>query len=123
MLPDIEIKEIRKQWKRSNSTVEVQENEQEKIEHKKNQKNQLQEQGVQEVSVEQGNDSEQQQETHHISLFLEDDEILVKKAEMESLSGGEKERLMRVVKKIRRDPERILANLRYIDRKKVRAAP
>ena len=123
MLPDIEIKEIRKQWKRSNSTVEVQENEEEKIEHKKNQKNHLQEQGVQEVSVEQGNDSEQQQETHHISLFLEDDEILVKKAEMESLSGGEKERLMRVVKKIRRDPERILANLRYIDRKKVRAAP
>ena len=68
--------------------------------------------------VEQGHESQQQQETYHISLFPEDDEILVKKAEMESC----KELLMRVVKKIRSDPERIPSNLRHTDRKKIRAA-
>ena len=41
---------------------------------------------------------------------------------MERYNEEEKELLMRVVKEIRYDPERIPPNLRYIDRKKVRAA-
>ena len=41
---------------------------------------------------------------------------------MESYNEEEKELLMRVVKEIRYEPERIPPNLRYIDRKKVRAA-
>ena len=51
--------------------------------------------------VEQGHENEQQQKTYHISSFLEDDEIVVKKAEMESYNEEDKERLMRVVKEIR----------------------
>ena len=41
---------------------------------------------------------------------------------MERYNEEEKELLMRVVKEIRCDPERIPPNLRYTDRKKVRAA-
>ena len=41
---------------------------------------------------------------------------------MERYNKEEKEMLMRVMKEIRYDPERIPPNLRYIDRKKVRAA-
>ena len=41
---------------------------------------------------------------------------------MKRYNEEEKELLMRVVKEIRYDPERIPPNLRYIDRKKVRAA-
>ena len=72
--------------------------------------------------VEQGDENEQQQKSYHVCSFLEDDEILVKKAEMERYNEEEKELLMRVAKDIRYDPERIPPNLRYIDRKKVRAA-
>ena len=39
---------------------------------------------------------------------------------MERYNDEKKELLMRVVKEIRYDPERIPSNLRYIDRKKVR---
>ena len=46
----------------------------------------------------------------------------MKKAEMERYNDEEKELLMRVAKEIRHDPERISPNLKYIDRKKVRAA-
>ena len=59
---------------------------------------------------------------HHICSFLENGEISVKKAEMERYNDEEKELLMRVVKEIRHGPERISPNLKYIDRKKVRAA-
>ena len=45
-----------------------------------------------------------------------------RKAEMKSCNEEEKEPLMRVVKEIRCDRERIPSNLRYIDRKNVRAA-
>ena len=72
--------------------------------------------------VEQGHENEQQQKTYHVCSFPEDDEILVKKAEMERYNEEEKELLMRVAKEIRYDPERIPPNLRYIDRKKVREA-
>ena len=48
--------------------------------------------------------------------------MLVKKAEMERYNEEEKELLRGAVKDIRYDPERILPNLRYIDRKNVRAA-
>ena len=71
--------------------------------------------------VEQGHENEQQQ-TFHLCSFPEDDEILVKKAEMERYNEEEKELLMRVAKEIRYDPERIPPNLRYNDRKKVREA-
>ena len=71
--------------------------------------------------VEQGHENEQQQ-TFHVCSFPEDDEILVKKAEMERYNEEEKELLMRVAKEIRYDPERIPPNLRYNDRKKVREA-
>ena len=46
----------------------------------------------------------------------------MKKTEMESYNGEEKELLMRVAKEIRYGPERIQPNLRYIDETKVRAA-
>ena len=83
---DIEIIEIRRQWERNNSTVEAQEDDQEIIEHNENKQSQLEQQGAQEFLVEQGHESEQQQETHHISSFPEDDEILPMKAETESHS-------------------------------------
>ena len=41
---------------------------------------------------------------------------------MKRYNEEEKELLMRVVKEFRYDPERIPPNLRYIDRRKVRAA-
>ena len=72
--------------------------------------------------VEQGHENEQQQKTYHICSFAGDDEILMKKGEMERCNEEEKELLMRLVKEIRYHPERISANLRYINRKKVRAA-
>ena len=81
--------------------MEIQENNQEIIEHNENKQSQLGEQEKQEVLVEQGHENEQQQKTYHISSFLEDDEIVVKKAEMESYNEEDKERLMRVVKEIR----------------------
>ena len=62
------------------------------------------------------------QKTHQICSFPEDDGILLKKAEMEKYNEEEKELLMRVMKEVRYDLERIPPNLRYIDKKKVRAA-
>ena len=61
---------------------------------------QLKEQGAQEVLVEQGHENELQQKTYHISSFPEDDELLVKKAEMKSYNEEDKELLMRVLKEI-----------------------
>ena len=121
-LTDKEIKEIRRKLERKNSKVEVQENVQEIIEDNENKQGQVEEQGAQEILVEQGHENEQQQKTYHVCSFPEDDEILVKKAEMERYNEEEKELLMRVAKEIRHDPERIPPNLRYIDRKKVREA-
>ena len=66
--------------------MEAQEDDQEIIEHNENKQSQLEQQGAQEFLVEQGHESEQQQETHHISSFPEDDEILPMKAETESHS-------------------------------------
>ena len=82
----------------------------------------MEEQDAQDILVEQEHENEQQQKENHICSFLQDDEILMKKAEKERYNEEEKELLMRVVKEIRYDPERIPPNLRYIDRKKVRAA-
>ena len=105
----------------NNSKAKVQVNDQEIIEHNENKQSQSEEQGAQEVLVEQAHKNEQQQKTCRISSYS-DDEILVKKAEIERYNEEEKELLMRVVKEIKYDPERILPNPRYIDRKKVRAA-
>ena len=121
-LADIEIEEIRSKFEQKNSKVEVQENGQEIIEHNKNKQGQSKELWVQGVLVEEGHENEQQQKTYHVCSFPEDDEILVKKAEMKRYNEEEKELLMRVVKEFRYDPERIPPNLRYIDRRKVRAA-
>ena len=121
-LTDIEIEEIERQLGRHDSTVEVQEDEQEIIKRNENEQPQLEEQRAQEVLVEQGHVSKQQQETYRISLFPYNDEILVRKAEMKRCSEEEKELLRRMVKEIRCDPEKIPPILRYIDRKKVRAA-
>ena len=79
----------------------------------------MEEQRAPEVLVEQWHESEQQHETYRIGSLTED-EILERKAEMESCN--EEEELLKVVKEIRCNPERISPNLRYIDRKKVRAA-
>ena len=86
-----------------------------------NTQGQPEERGAQEILVEQGHDNEQQQKTYHVYSSPQDDEILVKKTEMERYNEEEKELLMRVAKEIRCDPERRSPNLRYIDRK-VRAA-
>ena len=107
---------------RKNSKVEVQENVQEITEHNENKQGQAEERGAQEILVEQGHENEQQQKTYHVCSFPEDDEILVKKAEMERYNEEEKELLMRVAKEIRYDPGRIPPNLRYTDMKKVREA-
>ena len=64
--------------------MEVQGNDQEILEHNENKQSQSEEHGAQEVLVEQGHENEQQQKTYHISSFPEDNEIFVKKAEMES---------------------------------------
>ena len=105
---------------RKNRKVEVQENVQEIIEHNENKQGQAEEQRAQEILVEQGHENVQQQKTYHVCSFPEGDEILVKKAEMERYNEAEKELLMRVVKEIRYDPERIPPNLKYIVGKKVR---
>ena len=63
--------------------MEVQGNDQEILEHNENKQSQSEEHGAQEVLVEQGHENEQQK-TYHISSFPEDNEIFVKKAEMES---------------------------------------
>ena len=110
---------------RNNNKLDVQENDQEMTEHNDDKPigmSQSEEQGVKEVMAEQGNEKSKQQKTYHISSFPEDDEILVKKGKMEHYNEEEKKLLMRVVKEIRYDPERIQPNLRYIDRKKVSAA-
>ena len=121
-LADIEIEEIRSKFERKNSKVEVQENGQEIIEHNKNKQGQSEELWVQGILVEEGHENEQQQKIYHVCSFPEDDEILVKKAEIERYNEEEKELLMRVAKEFRYDSERIPPNLRYIDRRKVRAA-
>ena len=77
---------------------------------------------LQKILIEQRYGIEQQQKIYHICLFSEDDEILVKKAEMETYNEEETELLMRVVKEIRYAAGRIPPNLKYIDRKKVKAA-
>ena len=118
-LTDKEIEEIRRKLERKNSKVEVQENVQEIIEHNENKQGQPEEQGAQGILVEQGHENEQQQKTYHVCSFPEDDEILVRKAEMERYSEEEKELLMRVAKEIRYDPKIIPPNLKYTDRKKV----
>ena len=118
-LTDKEIKEIRRKLERKNSKVEVQENVQEIIERNENKQGQPEERGAQGILVEQGDENEQQQKSYHVCSFPEDDEILVKKAEMERYNEEEMELLMRVAKEIRYDPKRIPPNLKYSDRKKV----
>ena len=119
-LTGIAIEEIRRKLVRKNTKMEVQENDQEIIEHNENKQSHSEEQVVQKILVEQGHENEQQQKTYHICSFPEDDKTLEKKAETKRYNEEEKELLMRVVKEIRYDPERIPSNLRYIDRKKVR---
>ena len=100
-------RENKKEIGTKNTKVEVQKNNQEIIEQNENKQSQLE---------------EHQQKTYHICSFPEDNEILEKKAEMERYNEEEKELLMRVVKEIRYDPEKVPPYLRYIDRKKVRTA-
>ena len=50
-LTDIEIEEIRRELEQESSKVEVQENDQEIIEHNENQQDQSEEQGAQEILV------------------------------------------------------------------------
>ena len=119
-LTGIAIEEIRRKLVRKNTKMEVQENDQEIIEHNENKQSHSEEQVVQKILVEQGHENEQQQKTYHICSFPEDDKTLEKKAETKRYNEEEKELLMRVVKEIRYYPEGIPSNLRYIDRKKVR---
>ena len=104
------------QWKFKRMTS------QEIIEHNKNKQCQSEEQALQEILVEQERKSAQQYETYHVSSFKENDKILMRKGEIEIPSQEEKELLMRVVKKIRFDPDNNSSNLRSIDRKKIVAA-
>ena len=64
----------------------------------------MEEQGAQEVLVEQGHENEQQQKTF-ICSFPVVDEILVKKYEMERYNEEEKKLLERMLKETRYDPE------------------
>ena len=83
---------------RENSKVEVHENGLEVFEHNENKQGQPEEQGIQEILVEQGHENEQLQKTYHVCSFPEDDEILVKKAEMKRYHEEEKELLMKLAK-------------------------
>ena len=67
-----------------NGKVKVEENDQEIIRHNENKQGESEEQGAQEILVEQGHENEQQQKTYQICSFPEDDEILVTKSEMEN---------------------------------------
>ena len=64
----------------------------------------MEEQGAQEVLVEQAHENEQQQKTF-ICSFPVVDEILVKKYEMERYNEEEKKLLERMLKETRYDPE------------------
>ena len=55
-------------------------------------------------------------------VFPEDNEIVVGRAKIESYDEEEKELLRKVLNEIRQNPEKILPNLRYNDRKKIKAA-
>ena len=55
-------------------------------------------------------------------VFPEEDEIVVKRAEIERYDDEEKELLRKVLNEIRQNPGKIPPNLRYNDRKKVKAA-
>ena len=54
-------------------------------------------------------------------MFPEDDEIVVARAEIERYDEEEKKLLRKVLNKIKQNPEKIPPNLRYNDRKKVKA--
>ena len=54
-------------------------------------------------------------------VFPEDDEIVVRRAEIERYDEEEKELLRKVLNEIRQNPENILPNLIYNDKKKVKA--
>ena len=56
-LTDIEIEEIRRKLEQKTSKIKVQENEQEIIEHNKNEQDQSEEQGAQEILVEKGHEN------------------------------------------------------------------
>ena len=55
-------------------------------------------------------------------MFPEDNEIVVEIAEIKRYDEEEKELLRKVLNEIRQNPEKIPSNLRYNDRKKVKAA-
>ena len=55
-------------------------------------------------------------------MFPEDDEIVVGRAEIESYDEEKKELLRKVLNEIRQNSEKILPNLKYNDRKKVKVA-
>ena len=94
------------QWKFKRMTS------QEIIEHNGNEQRQSEEQALQEIMVEQERKSAQQHETYHVSSFKKNDKILMRKGEIEIPNQEEKELLMRVVKKIRFDPDNNSPNLR-----------
>ena len=102
---DIETEEIRRPWERNDSRWKVKRIASEIIKHSKNKRSQPVEKEA--LLVEQEHGIEQHQETYCTSLFPEVVEILVRKTEMESCNKEEKELLMRVVKEIRCDPERM----------------
>ena len=55
-------------------------------------------------------------------VFPEDDEIVVGRAEIERYDEEEKELLKKVLNEIKQNPAKLPQNLRYYDRKKVKAA-
>ena len=55
-------------------------------------------------------------------VFPDDDEIMVGRAEIERYDEEEKELLRKVLNEIRQNPEKIPPNLRFNDRKNVKAA-
>ena len=55
-------------------------------------------------------------------VFLEEGEIVVERAEIERYDEEEKELFRKILNDIRQNPEKIPPNLRYNDRKKVKAA-
>ena len=95
-----------KQWKfKRMSSQEI-------IQHNGNKQRQSEEQALQEIMVEQERKSAQQHETYHVISFKKNDKILMRNGEIEIPNQEEKKLLMRVMKKIRFDPDNISPNLR-----------
>ena len=139
-LTDTEIEEIDRRCRdiiHEEETGDSTDNEGSREEEQGTQGNSIDQQHVMEIQVDidqectgessMGQNGEQQEvqlleEREGNEVFPEDKKIVVGRAEIERYDEEEKELLRKVLNEIRQNPEKIPPNLRYNDRKKVKAA-